>query len=92
MRNLNEENLRDISPHLYRAECALEGLASLVREAQNFDFLDPNEMNGISEIIMLIRDEVVKVKWVVENPELISELKSFSSKVGFIKEEEKKKK
>ena len=77
MKNFSEDNCKSMSAHLYRAECALEGLAALMREAQNFDILKRNEMNGISELIMLVRGEVLKIKQVIDNPALISELESF---------------
>ena len=62
MQNFNEKNCKSMSSHLYKAECALEGLAALIRESQDFDFLEKNEMNGVSEL--LVRAEVLKIKQV----------------------------
>ena len=36
MQNFNEKNCKNMSTHLYKAECALEGLGALITELENF--------------------------------------------------------
>lgn len=85
MQKFSEKNREIMSSHLYKAECSLEGLAALIRESQNGNILGGNELNGIGEIILLIRVEVLKIKQVIDNPSLISELESFSNDIGFLR-------
>ena len=97
MEKLSEKNLEVISEHLRMAESALQGLAALFRSD---GFTQENETDGISEIIRLIRIEVLKVKQVIDNPNaFMAQLKGVSFEIGFVeilkpekKEKTKKKK
>ena len=74
MDNLNDEMLEDIDSCASRVEGALLGLAALIREPEGLESLNLDEMNGISEIIMLIRNEVQRV-----NNMLIDQLSVYES-------------
>ena len=85
MDNLNDEMLEDIDSCASRVEGALLGLAALIREPERLESLNLDEMNGVSEIIMLIRNEVQRV-----NNMLIDQLSVYESEKLALQDDLKK--
>ena len=79
MESLSSETLTNIGYCASRMQRALLGLSALIREAQNFETLEPEELAGVSELVMIIRDEANKVANVLIEKDIVPEFKEFAT-------------
>ena len=79
METLDQKTLENIGHHASKLDYALLGLAALMRESQNFEYLNSDEMQGISELMMVLRDEMFKVRETLIEKDMAPAFEQFAS-------------
>ena len=79
MESFDERTLYNLGYHVWKVEFSMEGLGALFRVAGDDEFLDRDEMHGIGEIIVLIKNESRKVRRVLMERYSVPEFRKFAS-------------
>ena len=80
MQNLSEETIKNIGYSIARVERILRGLSALCRCANDYDFLDQAEVQGIGEVLEMLGKESWKASRSLIDGHLVEELREFASK------------
>ena len=92
MDKLSNETVENIGYSVARIHKILEGLSGLLRCMNNYDFLEPEEMHGLGEMLEILRDDAWKASRSLIDKHLVEELREFASEDDLKKMQEVEKK
>ena len=79
MENLNKETVENIGYSVSRIHKILEGLSGLLRCVNDYDFLEPEEVHGIGEMLEVLKEDAWKASRSLIDKHLVEELREFAS-------------
>ena len=92
MQSLDNETVENIGYSVSRTHKILEGLSGLLRCMNQYDFLEPEEMHGLGEMLEILRDDAWKASRSLIDKHLVEELREFASEDDLKKMQEVEKK
>ena len=79
MDTLNNETVENIGYSVARIHKILEGLSGLLRCVNDYDFLEPEEVYGIGEMLDVLKEDAWKASISLIDKHLVEELREFAS-------------
>ena len=79
MEKLSNETVENIGYCVSRIHKILEGLSGLLRCVNDYDFLEPEEVHGIGEMLEVLKEDAWKASRSLIDKHLVEELKEFAS-------------
>ena len=79
MEKLSNETVENIGYRVARIHKILEGLSGLLRCVNDYDFLEPEEVHGIGEMLEVLKEDSWKASRSLIDKHLVEELKEFAS-------------
>ena len=92
MESFDEKTLFGLGCQVLRVECALGGLGALLRIAGNPESLSGDEIQGVGELIVMVKNEARKARRALVDRHHAPEFREFASEGDLKKGEEKQKK
>ena len=92
MENLSNETLDNIGYCVSRIHKILEGPSGLLRCVNDYDFLEPEEVHGIGEMLEVLKEDAWKASRSLIDKHLVEELREFASEDDLKKMKEVEKK
>ena len=92
MESLNNETVENIGYCVSRIHKILEGLSGLLRCVNDYDFLEPEEVHGIGEMLDMLKEDAWKASRSLIDKHLVEELREFASEDDLKKMKEVEKK